>query len=202
MGRTSAFDRDDVIRAARDVFWARGYAETGVAELEAATGLKRSSIYHAFGSKKGLFEAVVARYLDEVVRSRIGRLYEPDAGPEALERYIAEMRSAIASRTPRAQAGCLLLNAACAPVVDDDPDVRALVTGYTDELRAAIAAGVDGARPEVSAGSRAALSEVCASLVIAALAVARVDPDAADRSLSAVLTAVASWDAGAAPVYT
>ncbi|MGA6128389.1 MULTISPECIES: TetR/AcrR family transcriptional regulator [unclassified Microbacterium] len=202
MGRTATFDRDDVVRAARDVFWARGYAETGVAELEAATGLKRSSLYHAFGSKKGLFEAVVARYLDEVVRSRIGRLQRSDAGPDALEHYVAEMRRAIASGTPRAQAGCLLLNAACAPVVDDDPDVRALVTAYTDELRIAIAAGVDSARPEISAASRAALSEVCASLVIAALAVARVDPDAADRSLGAVLTAVASWDVGVTPVYT
>ncbi|MDT3316579.1 TetR/AcrR family transcriptional regulator [Microbacterium sp. KSW4-11] len=202
MGRTATFDRDDVVRAARDVFWARGYAETGVAELEAATGLKRSSLYHAFGSKKGLFEAVVARYLDEVVRSRIGRLQRSDAGPDALEHYVAEMRRAIASGTPRAQAGCLLLNAACAPVVDDDPDVRALVTAYTDELRAAIAAGVDSARPEISAASRAALSEVCASLVIAALAVARVDPDAADRSLGVVLTAVASWDVGLTPVYT
>ncbi|GAB2706920.1 AcrR family transcriptional regulator [Microbacterium marinum] len=202
MGRTSSFDRDDVIRAARDVFWARGYAETGVADLEEATGLKRSSIYHAFGSKKGLFEAVVARYLDEVVRSRTAGLHQVDAGPEALERYITEMRRAIASDTPRARAGCLLLNAACTPVVDDDPDVRALVTGYTDELRAAIAAGVGSARLEISDVSRSALSEVCASLVIAALAVARVDPDAADRSLAAVLAAVDSWGAGAAPVYT
>lgn len=202
MGRTATFDRDDVVRAARDVFWARGYAEAGIGELEEATGLNRSSLYHAFGSKKGLFEAVVAAYLDEVVRSRIGRLKRSDAGPDALEHYVAEMRCAIASGTPRARAGCLLLNAACAPVVDDDPDVRALVTAYTDELRAAIAAGVDSARPELPAASRAALSEVCASLVIAALAVARVDPDAADRSLGAVLTAVALWDVGATPVYT
>ncbi len=38
MGRMPSFDRSAVVDAARDVFWRRGYAETGIAELEDATG--------------------------------------------------------------------------------------------------------------------------------------------------------------------
>lgn len=195
MGRTVTFDRDDVVRAARDVFWARGYAEAGIGELEAATGLRRSSIYHAFGSKKGLFEAVVDGYLDEVVRSRIGPLLRLDAGADALADYIREMRGAILAGSSRARSGCLLLNAACAPVVDDDPEVRALVVAYTGELRTAVAAGVAAARPDLGSASCAALAEVCGSLVIAALAVDRVDHDGAVRSLDAVMATVGAWEA-------
>lgn len=112
MGRSTTFDRDDVVRAARDVFWARGYGEAGIAELEEATGVKRSSLYHAFGSKKGLFAAVASAYLDDVVRTRIDPLRRADAGPAALADYIREMREAISA----GPSGCLLLNAACAPL--------------------------------------------------------------------------------------
>lgn len=193
MGRSTTFDRDDVVRAARDVFWARGYGEAGIAELEEATGVKRSSLYHAFGSKKGLFAAVASTYLDDVVRTRIDPLRQADAGPTALADYIREMREAISA----GPSGCLLLNAACAPVVDDDPDVRDLVVAYTDELRAAIGAGVALARPDLSAASCAALSEVCSSLVISALAVARVDRDAAIQSLDAVPRTLDAWESAA-----
>ena len=193
MGRTSAFDRDDVIRAARDVFWARGYAETGIVELEQATGLKRSSIYHAFGSKKGLFEAVVARYLDEVVRVRLEPLRNSEPGPEALSEYIAGMRGAIADGSSRARSGCLLINAACGPLVDDEPEVRQLVNAYLDDVRGAIATGVAAARPDLTPASASPLAEAAASLVIAALALARTDADAAIRGLDAVGPLVAGW---------
>ncbi|MCM3697016.1 TetR/AcrR family transcriptional regulator [Microbacterium oleivorans] len=195
MGRTATFDRGDVVRAARDVFWSRGYAETGIGELEEATGLNRSSLYHAFGSKKGLFEAVVAAYLEEVVRRRLAPLQRSDAAATALADYVAEMREAIAGGSPRARSGCLLINAACGPLVDDEPELRAIVTRYADELREGVARGVAAARPGLSEAARAPLAEAVASLVIAALAIARTDPDAAVRSLDAVAPLVAGWRA-------
>ena len=56
MGRHKQFDDTVVVRAARDVFWQRGYASTSLADLEAATGLSRSSMYQTYGSKRGLFD--------------------------------------------------------------------------------------------------------------------------------------------------
>ena len=49
MGRTQTFDTNEVVRAARAVFWEHGYESAALPELEKATGLSRSSIYHAFG---------------------------------------------------------------------------------------------------------------------------------------------------------
>ena len=69
------------MRAARTVFWEHGFEAASLPALERATGLNRSSIYHGFGSKRGLFDAAVASYLDEVVRPRLRPLVQDDVAP-------------------------------------------------------------------------------------------------------------------------
>ncbi|RWR18058.1 TetR/AcrR family transcriptional regulator [Microbacterium enclense] len=191
MGRMPTFDRRAVVDAARDVFWQRGYAEAGITELEDATGLTRSSLYNAFGSKRGLFDAVLAAYLDDVVRTRFRPLGGGDPG--ALEAYVEEMRAAIAADSPRARLGCLLLNAGSSPLATDDAEVRALVSGYAAEMRAAIRAAVADRRPDLAPDAVDALSAVCASLVVAALTLARADRDAAVATLASIPVTVESW---------
>lgn len=44
------------------LFWARGYDATSMSDLTEALGLSASSLYHAFGSKAGLYEACLERY--------------------------------------------------------------------------------------------------------------------------------------------
>lgn len=191
MGRMPTFDRRAVVDAARDVFWQRGYAEAGITELEEATGLTRSSLYNAFGSKRGLFDAVLAAYLDDVVRARLRPLGGGDPG--ALEAYVDEMRTAIAADTPRARLGCLLLNAGSSALATDDAEVRTLVSGYAAEMRAAIRAAVADRRPDLGPEAVDALAAVCASLVVAALALARADRDAAVGTLASVPATLESW---------
>ncbi|WP_087508068.1 TetR/AcrR family transcriptional regulator [Cellulomonas iranensis] len=187
MGRAPTFDADAVVRAARDVFWSHGYEDASLPALEAATGLSRSSIYHAFGSKRGLFDAAVASYLADVVRPRLRVLTADPVAPDALARYLRGLRDALTADGSAAAAhGCLLLNASGAPVAHD-ADVRATIAAYRDELRAGIGRGVDAARPALPDDERARLAEACTALVVAALLVVRVDPDAAARSLDAAL---------------
>ena len=191
MGRMPTFDRRAVVDAARDVFWQRGYAETGITELEDATGLTRSSLYNAFGSKRGLFDAVLGAYLDDVVRTRLRPLGGGDPG--ALEAYVEDMRAAIAADTPRARLGCLLLNAGSSPLASDDAEVRALVSGYASEMRAAIRAAVADRRPDLAPDAVDSLASVCASLVVAALTLARADRDAAVATLASIPPTLDSW---------
>jgi AcrR family transcriptional regulator len=191
MGRMPTFDRRVVVNAARDVFWQRGYSEAGITELEEATGLTRSSLYNAFGSKRGLFDAVLAAYLDDIVRARLRPLGGGDPG--ALEAYVDDMRTAIAADSPRARLGCLLLNAGSSPLASDDADVRALVSGYAAEMRAAIRAAVADRRPDLAPDAVDSLSAVCASLVVAALTLARADRDAAVATLASVPATLESW---------
>lgn len=53
---------------------------TSVRDLELATGLKAPSIYKAFGSKSGLFEAVLDRYCRDVVDRRVSEHLRPECG--------------------------------------------------------------------------------------------------------------------------
>lgn len=51
--------RAKLIAAARKAFGERGYAEASMDDFTAAAGLTRGALYHHFGDKKGLLEAVV-----------------------------------------------------------------------------------------------------------------------------------------------
>jgi AcrR family transcriptional regulator len=62
MGRPRDFDQERVIDSAMRVFWEKSYEGATMADLTEATGLNRSSIHAAFGSKEGLFLKVVERH--------------------------------------------------------------------------------------------------------------------------------------------
>jgi AcrR family transcriptional regulator len=56
--------RELLLEAARYLFWEKGYAATGVAELLARAGVNSGSFYHVFPSKEALLLAVLDSYLD------------------------------------------------------------------------------------------------------------------------------------------
>lgn len=62
MARTREFDTEAVVDSAMEVFWSRGFEATSVQDLVAATGIGRGSLYAAFGSKEGLYQAALTRY--------------------------------------------------------------------------------------------------------------------------------------------
>ena len=59
-GRPRTFDREQALKSAMDVFWARGYDGATLEELQAAMGgIAPPSFYAAFGSKDQLFREAV-----------------------------------------------------------------------------------------------------------------------------------------------
>lgn len=196
MGRVRAFDTGTAVRAARDVFWAWGFDGASLPELEQATGLNRSSIYHAFGSKRGLFDAAVESYLNEIVRPRLRPLTAPDVAPQALERYLAGLRDALLNAgTQPAASGCLLINAACSTMAADET-VALTIASYHAELGAALTAGVRAALPHLPAEEQARLGNTCTALVVSAFTLVRVDRQEAARQLDVALALVTSHVVG------
>jgi TetR/AcrR family transcriptional repressor of nem operon len=55
--------RDKLVAAARELFWARGYAATGLADVLAKAGVRGGSLYYFFKSKEELLRAVLEQYL-------------------------------------------------------------------------------------------------------------------------------------------
>ncbi|MGO2079945.1 TetR/AcrR family transcriptional regulator [Glutamicibacter arilaitensis] len=183
MARTSAFDRAQVIQKARSIFWSKGYETSSIPELESATGLSRSSIYNSFGSKRGLFDAVVDSYLNEIVRPRLQPLLAGNASPSALEEYLSSLAEVFAKpESLPAAHGCLLINTASAPLAAD-PEVASVISGYRDELHQALDRGLHAARPELSGERRGVLAEAITGLVVAAFALVRISPHEAVRLL-------------------
>lgn len=54
-------NRDAILRSALELFTARGYDASGVQEICEAAGITKPTLYHYFGSKRGLLEALLAQ---------------------------------------------------------------------------------------------------------------------------------------------
>ncbi|MCH4893638.1 MULTISPECIES: TetR/AcrR family transcriptional regulator [unclassified Sphingomonas] len=61
-GRPRQYDATEVLRRARDCFWAKGYSGTTVDALCEATKLSKPSLYAGFGSKLNLYLMVLRDY--------------------------------------------------------------------------------------------------------------------------------------------
>jgi len=124
MARPKAFDREDVLDKATQVFWLKGYEATSIQDLVEATGINRGSLYNTFTDKAGLFGAVLGRYTDRSPARTL--VANADDGPPraTIEAFFADLVH-IGAADPERR-GCLLTNTAVelAPV---DAEVAAYV---------------------------------------------------------------------------
>ena len=107
-GRPRGFSTDTALDRAMTVFWRQGYEGASLADLTKAMGINPPSLYAAFGSKEGLFRAVLERY-DERRKGFMDKvLAAPDAKSVAqlFLDGVAEFASDTSGRNPP---GCLLL---------------------------------------------------------------------------------------------
>lgn len=108
-GRPLSFDRDEAVRRAMMLFWKHGYEATSLSDLTEALGVTPSSIYAAFGDKKGLFLAAVDSYLSGPVTSE-AIIQEAATAFDASQSLLRAAALGFTDKTtPR---GCLLASAA------------------------------------------------------------------------------------------
>lgn len=103
MGRSKQFRRDEVLERAILLFWNRGFAHVGVADLEKATGVNKSGLYAEFKSKDELFTACLEYYFDH--REWRSLLSAEPLGWSNIEKFLHS-----AYETPSGQSGCLAIN--------------------------------------------------------------------------------------------
>jgi AcrR family transcriptional regulator len=108
-GRPRQFNRQEALRCAMELFWAKGYGGTSLADLTAAMGINPPSLYAAFGSKEELFSEAV-------------ELYERSEGPEIWEALTTEP-------TARAAFGAYLRRTAHSFTRSDKPAGCLIVLG-------------------------------------------------------------------------
>ncbi|WP_043634435.1 TetR/AcrR family transcriptional regulator [Nonomuraea candida] len=86
----SSGTRDTLLRAARDVFLAKGYGDATVADIVDASGISVGSLYHHFGGKPGLFLALWEQFM-RGQEERTSRAAKATAG--TAERFLAGARA-------------------------------------------------------------------------------------------------------------
>lgn len=127
-----SFNESDVIESVMDVFWNKGYEATSISDLTEATGLKRGSLYNAFGDgKQELFFLSLQKYDQEQRAVFLKQL-------EAIESPIIAFNTLFDSLVQQAMAdtekkGCLLVNTAL-NITHHSDAVRTLVTQGMDEF--------------------------------------------------------------------
>ncbi len=143
MGRQKEFDEAKAIDGAVDCFWARGYEATSVRDLAERMGIGGASLYNAYGGKRALFVAALARYADRSMRERIARLESDGRPKEAIRAFLAEIIER--SLADRDRKGCLLVNSAL-DVAPHDAEIGKVVAGYLDEIRAFFRRNIEAGR--------------------------------------------------------
>ena len=130
MPRPRKFDESDVIAAARDEFWSRGYGATSVEDLTAATGLGKGSLYGAFGDKHALFMRALDDYITTALDGVHAQLH--DAEYNAYERLTRHIRwQAKAAATDKARRGCMMARTAAELGSTDDEVERKVERAYS-----------------------------------------------------------------------
>jgi AcrR family transcriptional regulator len=109
IGRPRAFDMEQALDRALEVFWRKGYEGATICDLTAAMGVNPPSLYAAFGNKERLFRKALDRYEEKHETFWREALAAPTAH-EAVERLLKGTASSLADkRNPR---GCLMVQGA------------------------------------------------------------------------------------------
>lgn len=182
--RRPAFDRERGVAIAQALFHARGYDAVTVADLTAALGIVPPSLYAAYGSKLGLFERTLEKFVANDTLPLVDVLASSDPPADVLTALFVTAAKHY-TRDPL-QRGCMVTEAMRA----DDPQAAAMAARFAAPGSALIAAYVErfAAPAEASAitdyvlltlrglSSYACLGHSCAKLVecarIAGLALA------------------------------
>jgi AcrR family transcriptional regulator len=193
MGRRPTYELNAVVRAATDLFRERGYRTTSIGDLEERTGLDRSSLYHAFGSKQAVFEAALRRYVTEF-QDQVEAALRSSVGLEGVAGFFAEMGRAFRTDPARHAHGCLMVNT-LSELGPEDTLSAAMGREYRDGLRRTFAAALDlaAARGELDPADVRPRASLLASMVMGLFLTARIDPADAAGVCEHVASEVTSW---------
>lgn len=132
MSRPRQFDPDEVVDRSMREFWAKGYRDTSVGDLVAATGVQPGSLYGAFqGGKRQLFIEALRLYSSLVVPQKLGALERPEASVAEVRAYFDGLVSDLMS--PEGRVGCLMVNTTV-ELAAEDSEVSALTRAHMARL--------------------------------------------------------------------
>ncbi|MEM9134914.1 MAG: TetR/AcrR family transcriptional regulator [Actinomycetota bacterium] len=146
IGRPRQFDGDDVLATVVELFWEQGYAATSIGDVVARTGLSKSSLYGAFGSKEELFRRALESYLGDHRTMIEAMVADGPKGLAAIDAFFDRVGAQAGG--PEAANGCFIVNTSAElgtmepSVVECGAEHRAILrAGFTTALEGAVDVG-------------------------------------------------------------
>ncbi len=164
-GRPRAFDIEQALLSALEVFRKKGYEGASLTDLTEAMKINRSSFYATFGSKENLFHQALDVYMNQgPIQASLAALQEPTAYL-VIEKLLHANADSVVD--PNHSPGCLTVKAALTGSKETDP-IQQLLTDLRVQIEQALTtrlqqARVDGDLPEHI--DPAALSRYVATLI-------------------------------------
>ncbi|MFE5796932.1 TetR/AcrR family transcriptional regulator [Streptomyces sp. NPDC056503] len=146
MARTKEFDPEAALQAALDLFWARGYEATSMADLVEHLGIGRASIYATFGNKHELYLKALDRYLETRDPGLVEELSAPGPALPAV-RAVVRRFAAEATAEGLRLTGCFVTNSA-AELAPRDPVVARRVELSWEQVETLLYAALTRARAQ------------------------------------------------------
>ena len=192
-GPAKQFDPDHALHQAMNVFWTKGYADSGLQELLGAMGISRKSLYDTFGNKRQLYLRALERYTENFV-GRTVQILDANGSPlnnirRALEQFAVTRGKAISK-------GCFI-GVGMAQSVADDQEMASVLRDHLLKIEDAFARTLERALEAGELGSGISPRDLARTLTATTQGLAmrrRVDQDP-DVTQSIVRSTLAMLDA-------
>ncbi len=120
MPRTKAFNENEALGKALQLFWKQGYHATSVQDLVDHLSINRASLYDTFGGKKELFERAFDQYIQSNTAQLRSFLQQQSSVRSGLRKlFINTIRESV--NDPHRK-GCFVVNTTT-ELVPNDPDI-------------------------------------------------------------------------------
>ena len=134
MAGVRQFDEEQMLERALELFWRKGFANTTMQDLSAATGVQRGSLYNAYGDKDTLFLKVFEQYRLRFVEQLREALARPKLR-DALRAFFDFLINSMTTGTPTR--GCLSTKTALGSEVLD-PWLQSALRTLLDDIEACL----------------------------------------------------------------
>lgn len=195
MARRRTYSTDAVVESAKDAFWRLGYEGAAISDLEAATGLSRSSLYQAFKSKQHLFTIALDAYIRGFMGPLLGPMEADDAEPDSAEHFIRALIELFEGDGLAGRYGCLWINSISDLNGRDGLHVDTRPTEFWDRLCGAFNNALERAARLERAGLSSAeeRARLLAGATVGCWIAVRIDAPRAVDGCNAMLAQIASW---------
>ena len=195
MARPREFDTEAALVAVMELFWECGFEATSVEDITETTGLSRSSLYQAFGSKRALFDQAIDRYVSSLA-DMTAPIEHGEPGLDGVLGFFDNWERRVVDGVVDPSLGCFMVNTTT-EMAGQHPELFERAAGYRKRLLDAFEAALHRAseRGDVVPGDSGERARSLVAAVMGVFVASRGNRDPADvvEWIRAARTIAVTW---------